>query len=133
MLNLKQYQAAYPSLSPLPKTAPDFGLSTFRCLPTLRCTILVPTDDHVCHFRRYKASELEDKVQKAGFRVLFSSFLPLMIIARSKKRRRWWNDDDAMAGLRVGGPANTLLEKLLYLENRLIRLGYCFPFEAPSY
>ncbi len=81
------------------------------------------------HFRRYVRTELRQKVQTVGFRVVggtsfVSLLLPLMIGARLAKRREVTDD---MSELRIGRMLNGCLEKILGLERWLIRAGISFP------
>ncbi|MEW6675095.1 MAG: hypothetical protein AB1348_03630 [Nitrospirota bacterium] len=80
--------------------------------------------------RRYNASELKAKVERAGFVVVkltsfVSLLLPLMAISRLRKK---WGECDVMSELKLGGIINTILEKILNLEMNLIRLGVHLPF-----
>jgi SAM-dependent methyltransferase len=81
------------------------------------------------HWRRYGRRELEQKVRKAGFNVVWvqsfvSLLLPLMIGARLLKKRRVADD---MSEVRIGRLANWCLECVLGVERWLIRSGISFP------
>jgi SAM-dependent methyltransferase len=88
-------------------------------------------DEYACHVRRYEAQELQDKVEKAGFRVekatsFVSLLLPLMFMSRLSKRKPVENYDPTQE-LRISGLANAALEKVLDLERLMIRGGVSFP------
>jgi SAM-dependent methyltransferase len=81
------------------------------------------------HFRGYVRTELHQKMQTVGFRVVgvtsfVSLLLPLMLGARLAKRRQVTDD---MAEFRIGRLLNGCLENLLGLERWLIRAGISFP------
>lgn len=91
-----------------------------------------PSDDYAHHFRRYSASDLHKKVEKAGFRVVrvtsFVSFLlPLMIVSRLLMSRKTLDKYDPVAELKIGQVMNVLFEWILTLERKLIGLGLSFP------
>ena len=91
------------------------------------------TDEHACHVRRYNAPELKAKVQQAGFKVTrMSSFvsllLPLMLVTRLTHKGKSHGEYNVMHELKLGGLANTILEKVLDLERGLIHLGIPLPF-----
>lgn len=88
-------------------------------------------DEYACHVRRYEAHELQDKVEKAGFRVekatsFVSLLLPLMFMSRLSKRKPVENYNPTQE-LRISGLANAALEKVLDLERLMIRGGLSFP------
>ncbi|MEW5857914.1 MAG: class I SAM-dependent methyltransferase [Cyanobacteriota bacterium] len=88
-------------------------------------------DDYAHHVRRYRAQELKTKVQRAGFKIVrmtsfVSLLLPLMLLSRSQQQRPK-PDYDPLAELRIGGLANSILEKVLDFERSAIRLGLSFP------
>ena len=87
-------------------------------------------DERSFHKRRYTRGELAEKVKKAGFRVVhvtsFVSFLlPLMLISRIQ-RERSRKEFDPSAETRIGGGANTVLEKILTVERACITRGFSF-------
>ena len=88
-------------------------------------------DEYACHVRRYEPQELQDKVEKAGFRVegatsFVSLLLPLMFLSRLSKRKGVENYVTTQE-LRISGLANAALEKVLDLERLMIRGGVSFP------
>lgn len=88
-------------------------------------------DEYACHFRRYSAFELRDKVENAGFKIIkltsFVSLLfPFMLISRLKKKSI--NDFDPMAEFNINKMLNILFEKILDFERNLICGGMYFPF-----
>lgn len=89
-------------------------------------------DEHACHVRRYRAREIRQKLEAAGFAVqLVTSFVsllfPLMYITRRRPRVND-ADYDMTADLRLGRLTNTVLEGTMWLEGALIRQGLRFPF-----
>lgn len=85
-------------------------------------------DVAACHVRRYSAAELVGKVERAGFGVtrvtsFVSLLLPLMMLSRLAKR----NSGDVLAELRISGPLNRVLERVLDAERSLIRSGASLP------
>jgi SAM-dependent methyltransferase len=88
-------------------------------------------DELACHVRRYTATGLRAKVERAGFAVrrtssFVSLLLPLLAIARQRKRSPS-RAFDPLDELRIGGAANALLGGVMALERGLIRLGVSFP------
>jgi SAM-dependent methyltransferase len=89
-------------------------------------------DEAARHVRRYTAGELRDKVQAAGFQVLYqtsfvSLLLPLLLASRrwapkAESRRRTARDE-----LQISGPANTLMQGVMTAERWLIVAGIRFP------
>lgn len=89
------------------------------------------TDVHACHVRRYSVRDLTSKVRAAGFEVIrttsFVSLLfPLMLASRSLQRHER-DSYDALGELRIGTTTNFLLEKMMSVEQVLIRAGLSFP------
>ena len=81
--------------------------------------------------RRYRAQELRNKVERAGFKIIrmtsfVSLLLPLMLISRWQQRRAD-PEYDGMSELRISGWTNAVLENILNLERMIVRLGYSFP------
>jgi SAM-dependent methyltransferase len=88
-------------------------------------------DETAGHVRRYRARDLTGKISRAGFRVVratsfVSLLLPLMLASRVGQRN---SSGKQVAGseLRLSGLANTVLEKILDLERRLIQTGISLP------
>jgi SAM-dependent methyltransferase len=89
-------------------------------------------DEHACHVRRYRAREIRQKMEAAGFVVqLTTSFVsllfPLMYLTRRRPRVSD-ADYDMTADLRLGRLTNAILEGTMAVEGALIRLGLRFPF-----
>jgi SAM-dependent methyltransferase len=87
-------------------------------------------DELACHVRRYAASDLEQKLVRAGFEPLFrTSFvallLPLMWLSR--RLRDAAGDEDASSELRTGKVADAILGAVMAVERALIRSGLRFP------
>ena len=88
------------------------------------------TDDYARHVRRYRAGELRNKVERAGFKVLrmtsfVSLLLPLMLASRLKQRSsRQFNPT---AEFEIGVQANKLLGSVMNFERALIQAGLSFP------
>ena len=88
-------------------------------------------DEYACHVRRYEAQELQDKVERAGFKVeratsFVSLLLPLMFLSRLSKRKPV-ESFNATRELRINGLMNGILESILDLECMMIRAGISFP------
>lgn len=86
-------------------------------------------DEQACHVRRYSRRELVRKVRAAGFEVQYvtsfvSLLLPLMFLARSRAKG---SDYDPMNEFRVSPWINRILEFVMSLELRLLKIGITFP------
>lgn len=87
-------------------------------------------DEGACHVRRYSTSELQVKLERAGFQVVFStSFVSLLfpLMLASRWLSRWRKDCDHYSELKIGGFLNSALEFVLGCELALIRLGVRMP------
>jgi SAM-dependent methyltransferase len=87
-------------------------------------------DELACHVRRYAASELEQKLVRAGFETLFrtsfvSLLLPLMWLSR--RLRDVVGDEDASSELRTNKLADAALGAVMGIERTLITNGLRFP------
>lgn len=87
-------------------------------------------DEYSHHARRYRARELREKVERAGFRVVrmtsfVSLLLPLMMLSRLRRQKR--EEFDAMAELKLSPLLNSALEGVLNLERGMIRAGLSLP------
>jgi SAM-dependent methyltransferase len=86
------------------------------------------------HQRRYRRGELERKLERNGFTIMFSSsytsvLLPLMALSRLKMRLfPPAADSDIWGEYKVGPGANRLLSALLRCEVRMTRAGMRWPF-----
>jgi SAM-dependent methyltransferase len=88
-------------------------------------------DDRACHVRRYRRHELSNKLEAAGFRILFSSsFVSLLLpmLAASRRRKRKPGDTtNNYAEFMLPSSVNSALYAVLHLEALLIRSGLRFP------
>ena len=89
-------------------------------------------DEYACHVRRYGATELNEKVRKAGFEInrstsFVSTLLPAMYLSRWMQRNDMDVKMDAMAELRINPLLNKIFEWILYLELAMIRCGVNLP------
>jgi len=87
-------------------------------------------DTRVLHVRRYRRGELEQKVQAAGFRVLFSSsytalLLPVMAISRWAGPGR--NSDAMKSEFEPPWIVNSVLKTINQIEVTLTLAGIRFP------
>jgi len=87
-------------------------------------------DDQACHVRRYTGSELREKVQRAGFKVIFetsfvSLLLPAMLASRLGKRLPKTDETD-LSELSLPGWLNQLFETVMNLERFFIQRGLRF-------
>jgi SAM-dependent methyltransferase len=87
-------------------------------------------DELAFHKRRYRRTELQEKCQKAGFRVVaqmsfVSALLPLMLAQRLIAGRR--TDYDAAVEMAMPRWQDRLLEGVLTVERMLIALGLRLP------
>src|SRR5262249_21098344 len=83
------------------------------------------------HQRRYRRGELEAKLRRNGFDVLFSSsfvavLLPLMLLSRLKARAAS-NDADVERETALGPRVNSMLAAILRAEVRLTLTGLRWP------
>ncbi len=83
------------------------------------------------HVRRYRASELQRKVEQAGFQVLHitsfvSLLLPLLLLSRLRPAPPLATYD-VMAELKISRWLNSTLAMILALEQRLIQTGLRLP------
>ena len=88
-------------------------------------------DEYACHERRYTATQLRERVEAAGFRVLrntsfVSVLLPAMMLSRLNAPSI--EEYDPFGEFRISRITNGLLEFALFLELGLIKLGLTLPF-----
>jgi SAM-dependent methyltransferase len=88
-------------------------------------------DEHAHHVRRYRRSELVERVRNAGFEEIrttsfVTSLLPLMMVSRWRQRR-FARPYDAAAELVPPEPLNRMLEIMLRWECSLIARGVSLP------
>jgi SAM-dependent methyltransferase len=89
-------------------------------------------DEHACHVRRYRASDILGKLERNGFKIEFASsfvslLLPLMYMTRVRARASD-AEYDAIADLRLSPVANRLLGAAMTVERTLIKAGLRLPF-----
>lgn len=87
-------------------------------------------DESVFHKRRYGVHELEQKVQAAGFDVLFrTSFVSFLLpfLYASRLRSRWRGKHNIVDETEIHPALDRLFRKLLSAELALIRSGFRFP------
>ena len=87
-------------------------------------------DDVARHQRRYRRGELEAKLARCGFRVVFSSsfvslLLPLMVLNRLRPRRE--SDYAPAREFAIGARANRMLRAVLGVEIGLTLRGIRWP------
>lgn len=92
-------------------------------------------DEIVHHKRRYTRRELSEKLEAAGFELVYvTSFLftlfPLMLVSRLLDRGRPQGQDPAAFGKRVSFPGwmNALFDAFMRVDETLIGLGVPLPF-----
>lgn len=88
-----------------------------------------PVDEYACHERRYAASDLHQKIQAAGFRVIRSTsfvttLLPAMMISRFLQKKVSDKKFDATAELKISPWLNSLFSRMLGAELALIKWGF---------
>jgi SAM-dependent methyltransferase len=88
-------------------------------------------DDVAHHQRRYRRGELEEKLRRNGFEVLFSTsftalLLPLMAVSRLKARGTE-NDDSFLGEFRLNRHVNNLFIAILRAEIRMTLAGWRWP------
>jgi SAM-dependent methyltransferase len=88
-------------------------------------------DDIAHHQRRYRRGELEAKLRRNGYEVLFSSsytalLLPLMAASRLKSRGSE-TDDDVLSEFRLNRHVNDLFTAILRAEIRMTLAGWRWP------
>jgi len=92
-----------------------------------------PFDTASRHERRYARTELQQKVESCGFRVVYTSsfnalLLPVMLVSRWRMRREAPGDDfDALSEMNVPNATNRALTATLRLENALAGGGIRWP------
>ncbi|MEJ7745175.1 MAG: class I SAM-dependent methyltransferase [Luteimonas sp.] len=91
------------------------------------------SDDYACHVRRYRRGELEEKLARADFNVVYSTsfvtlLFPLLALSRLSSRQAAGPNHDPSAELKLGRITNAILYAVVQVERQLIRLGVRFPF-----
>ena len=89
-------------------------------------------DEIACHVRRYTAKELRNKVEQAGFVVLYetsfvSLLLPVMWLSRRFGRTGQGEAVERMSELKIGKAANRLVRTVMDVERFFLNLGMRFP------
>jgi len=93
-------------------------------------------DEWVKHKRRYSRKELIAKLKSGGFEIVYqSSFIftlfPLMMLSRLTSRRSVPVEDETKNVerlVKLSPVLNWLFDKVMYLDEYLIRLGFSLPF-----
>lgn len=86
-------------------------------------------DEFACHVRRYTRKEIHSKLRQTGFREVFTtSFVSLLFPAMYLSRRLNKEQRRYDARLQFNRPLNALMNAVMAIEFRLIRLGIRFPF-----
>jgi SAM-dependent methyltransferase len=88
-------------------------------------------DDLAYHERRYRRGELEEKLRRSGFEILFSSsytavLLPLMAASRQKRGGKDL-DQDPFREFRIDRRLNAALTAILRAEVRMTLAGWRWP------
>ena len=86
-------------------------------------------DEVAHHERRYRRGELEMKLRRNGFEVLFSSsftalLLPLMAVSRLKRRGKETEED--IYEFRMNPAVNRLFFEIMHAEVRMTLAGICW-------
>ena len=89
-------------------------------------------DDLAYHERRYRRGELETKLRRNGFEILFSSsftalLLPLMVASRLVKGSSNEQDEDPFREFRIDRRLNQVLTAILRTEVRMTLAGWRWP------
>tara|TARA_R110000764_G_scaffold109055_3_gene195049 strand:+ start:11424 stop:12314 length:891 start_codon:yes stop_codon:yes gene_type:complete len=85
-------------------------------------------DDYACHQRRYKSNELQEKMKKAGFNVIYTTsfvslLLPLMLASRCSGKK----SSNASSELALPKFLNEILYIGMKVELLLIKAGIILP------
>lgn len=88
-------------------------------------------DEYACHVRRYEATELNEVLQGAGFKIVratsfVSTLLPAMLLSRLLSKNKTVEELDPMAELKINPVLNSIFLQILRFETWLIRLGVNF-------
>jgi SAM-dependent methyltransferase len=89
-------------------------------------------DSFAHHVRRYRATQLRQKVEKVGFKVVYTTsfvslLLPLMFASRLQQKKATAHYDP-LSELRISGGLNRILEKILAIELKIIQAGISLPW-----
>lgn len=88
------------------------------------------TDEYACHVRRYGVGELRQKLERAGFRVVFeTSFVSLLLplLYASRFSRKSAPAEDGMPELNLPPLLNRALLAAMAVERGMIKAGVRFP------
>lgn len=86
-------------------------------------------DEEACHARRYSKIELKNKLEKSGFRVLFStSFTTILLPAMIISRMSFFNKKLSKNEFDIPQWINFCFEVIMNLEIFLLKLGIRYPF-----
>ena len=89
-----------------------------------------PVDEEACHKRRYHSSDLHEKIEAAGFRIVRSTsfvtlLLPLMLMSRVTARRS--GKSGGSEALQLNPILDKALEAVMRIEHLMIKWGASFP------
>lgn len=89
-----------------------------------------PVDEDACHKRRYYFSDLHQKVETVGFRIVRSTsfvtlLLPLMLLSRVAARRS--GTSGGSEALELNPILDKALEVIMRIEHLMIKCGVSFP------
>ena len=88
-------------------------------------------DEYACHARRYSATDLRNKLERAGFSIVrttsfVTALLPLMAISRTRSRNQSAETIDPTKEFKIPSIVNTLFYKTLWVEACMIKSGINF-------
>lgn len=94
-------------------------------VPSGRCFIFVPAlmslygkfDERIGHFRRYSKSEIEEKCERAGFKILISKYFDLAGIVP------WWVKYRLLGSDTIGGGSVRLYDQIVVPITRFFESG----------
>lgn len=87
-------------------------------------------DDYWCHVRRYTSTDLHEKIERAGFKIVkTTSFVSLLLPAMLALRIRGRNKPgfSGFDELKVQPVINKAMEIVMGLERILLKMGFSFP------
>lgn len=89
-------------------------------------------DDYACHVRRYSKKELQQKIERSGFELLYlGSFvallMPILIASRLNTKNKTLAEYDPLQEFRIPKLIGVLLEVVMTIERSLIKMGIRFP------
>jgi SAM-dependent methyltransferase len=89
-------------------------------------------DEYACHVRRYVASDIHQKLEVAGFRIVRSTsfvtiLLPAMMVSRFFQKKNSNTTIDCTKEVEISPWLNSIFFQLLRAELAVIKKGVCFP------